>query len=98
MSIAIPQIGPATAANTAAAEKAYTVARELEAAFLTHMLTLAGVGDTPTAFGGGSGESQFSSFLVQEYATAMAKSGGIGLAEHIFNAMITAEDGHEHAR
>ena len=62
-------------------------AQELEANFLSEMLKSAGVGKTPEAFGGGEGESQFSSFLRMEQARAMAQAGGIGLAESIFESL-----------
>ena len=51
------------------------------------MLQAAGLGDTSETFGGGAGEDQFSSFLVQAQAEEMVKSGGIGLAEAIFDAL-----------
>lgn len=60
---------------------------ELEAAFLSEMLAHAGLGGTAGAFGGGIGQDQFASFLRQEQAMAMARRGGIGLAEHLFRAM-----------
>lgn len=56
----------------------------LEAHFLAEMLKFAGVGDARTEFGGGAGEEQFASFLRQEQASQMARSGGIGLAEMLF--------------
>ncbi|MFZ7091099.1 rod-binding protein [Primorskyibacter sp. 2E233] len=62
-------------------------AQELEASFLAEMLESAGVGKTPGGFGGGAGEDQFSSFLVQEQARAMAAKGGIGLAETLYQSM-----------
>jgi peptidoglycan hydrolase FlgJ len=62
-------------------------AEELEAAFLAEMLKPMGAAKTRDSFGGGVGEEQFSTFLVQEEARAMARSGGIGLAESIFQAM-----------
>lgn len=63
------------------------VARDLETVFLAEMLKNAGLGDTPKAFGGGSGEDQFSSFLATEYAKKISSSGGVGLAQHIFSAI-----------
>ncbi len=63
-------------------------AAELEAVFLAQMLKSAGVGKTSEAFGGGIGEEQFSSFLADQQARAFAQSGGVGLAEHIFKAMV----------
>ena len=62
-------------------------ATELEANFLAEMLKAAGVGKTPEAFGGGSGEDQFASFLRLEQAREMASAGGIGLAQSLFEAM-----------
>jgi Rod binding domain-containing protein len=64
-----------------------TAAQEMEATFLAEMLKSAGVGKTPSEFGGGAGEDQFGSFLRLEQARAMARAGGIGLGEAIFNAM-----------
>lgn len=59
----------------------------LEATFLAEMLKSAGLGQGAGAFGGGAGEDQFSSFLLHEQATAMARAGGIGLAETIYHAL-----------
>lgn len=63
------------------------VSKKLEATFLAEILKNAGFGKTSDAFGGGQGEDQFSSFLIQAQAERIAESGGIGLAEHIFNAL-----------
>ena len=62
-------------------------ARALEAAFLAEMLAYAGFGAAQEEFGGGIGETQFSSFLRQEQASLMVAHGGIGLAEQLFRAM-----------
>ena len=62
-------------------------AKELEAVFLAEMLKSAGFGKTSSEFGGGIGEEQFASFLTQQQAQAFSERGGVGLAEHIFNAM-----------
>lgn len=67
--------------------------QELEATFLAEMLKAAGLGESRSGFGGGTGEDQFSSFLVQEQARAMVKSGGIGLSEAIFEALKERENG-----
>ncbi|MCO6383714.1 MAG: rod-binding protein [Vannielia sp.] len=63
------------------------LAVELEASFLNEMLSQAGLGDVRESFGGGAGEEGFSSFLRQEQAMSMARHGGIGLAEHIFDSL-----------
>lgn len=68
-------------------------AEELEATFLSEMLSYSGLGEMKGAFGGGAGEAQFASFLRQEQARLMVGQGGIGLAELIFNSMARSEDG-----
>ncbi|MEO0944071.1 MAG: rod-binding protein [Pseudomonadota bacterium] len=67
-------------------------AKQLEASFLAEMLKSAGVGEARQSFGGGAGEDHFSGFLVQEYASATVKSGGIGLAETIYYALARKEN------
>ena len=62
-------------------------AEKLEAGFLAEMLKSAGLGKTSDHFGGGSGEDQFSSFLLQEQAMQMVRAGGIGLSESIFQSL-----------
>jgi Rod binding domain-containing protein len=93
------QIHPATAAPPAQPRAAlqsdplYRAAQELEATFLAEMLKSAGLGKVPDAFGGGAGEDQFASFLRTEQARAMARSGGIGLAESLFRSLQERSDG-----
>jgi peptidoglycan hydrolase FlgJ len=67
-------------------------ANDLEAAFLTEMLKSAGFGKSRESFGGGAGEDQFSSLLVQAQAEQMTLAGGIGLAESLFNALLETEN------
>jgi len=66
-------------------------ARDLEAAFLSEMLRHGGLGAPRENFGGGVGEDQFASLLRSEHARALAESGGIGLAESLFNALAARE-------
>jgi Rod binding domain-containing protein len=83
---AAPSANPAKAGPDAEA-RLRDSARQLEVAFLASMLDAAGAGAPRESFGGGIGEDQFSSFLVQSMAEAMVARGGIGLAESLFNAM-----------
>ena len=62
-------------------------AQELETNFLAEMLKSTGLGKTSGAFGGGTGEDQFASFLNQAHAREMVRAGGIGLAEVFFNTL-----------
>lgn len=61
---------------------------ELEARFLSEMLKAAGFAEPLEGFGGGVGEDQFSSFLRDMHSGALARAGGIGLAESIYRAMM----------
>ncbi|MFN3613753.1 MAG: rod-binding protein [Rubrimonas sp.] len=67
------------------------VAVNFEAMFLTQVLDLAGVGKSPEGFDGGHGEEAFRGHLLAEQGRLMAESGGIGLAEHVFQALLKRE-------
>lgn len=82
-------IRPAPASDASLTE----AARKLEASFLAEMLKAAKVGEPVEGWGGGIGEEQFASFLRQAQAEEMAKAGGIGLAESIFQALKDRADG-----
>ena len=81
----------ATSKQEAALQKA---AEDLEASFLAEMLKTAGFGKAQDALGGGEGEEQCSSCLVQAQAKSMVQAGGIGLAEHLFEALKERVDGN----
>lgn len=79
---------PVTASRVQEPDAALKVAaQKLEATFIAQMLKSAGLGQTRTSFGGGEGEDQFASFLLQAQADEMVKAGGIGLAESLFEAL-----------
>lgn len=81
------------AAGELADTKIMRAAQQLEATFLAEMLKHSGVGKSRDAMGGGVGEDQFGSFLRQAQAEEIAKSGGIGLAEHLFEALKEKSNG-----
>lgn len=91
----IETVGPATSvlqsgpAETAMREAALA----LETQFLKEMLTAAGLGESRGDFGGGAGEAQFSSFLVEAQAEQMARAGGIGLSQAIFELLVDRSGG-----
>lgn len=72
-------------------EQLRDASEKLEAGFLAEMLKASGLGKTPDTFGGGTGEDQFTSFLVQAQAEKLVEAGGIGLAEHIFQTLVEKE-------
>lgn len=79
-------------APTTKDEQLRELATKLEATFLAEMLKNAGFGAAREGFGGGIGEEQFSSFVVQNHARKLAETGGIGLAENIFHSLKGRED------
>jgi len=83
----------ATPAQPSTEDRLHQAARKLEAAFLSEMLKAAGFGAPRESFGGGAGEDQFASFLRQAQAENMVRAGGIGLAEHLFEALKERNDG-----
>lgn len=80
-----PAVSPAS--KSVSEDPLRKAAIDLEASFLTEMLKSAGLGKSRGEFGGGSGEDQFSSFLVRAQAEQIAKAGGIGLAESLYHAL-----------
>lgn len=82
---------PATAAGQPEdpkAGRARQAAVKLEASFLAEMLKAAGFGEQVNEFSGGTGEDQFASFYRMAVAERIAETGGLGLAEHFFRAMM----------
>lgn len=74
-----------------AARKAAT---EFEAVFLTTMLEGMFQGlKTDAPFGGGPAEKSYRSMLVGEYAGELARSGGIGIADHVYREILAAQEG-----
>lgn len=84
---AIPPVGSQPTTMSRQDQALREVAQQLEAGFLAEMLKSAGLGKTSDHFGGGAGEDQFGSFLLQEQAMQMVKAGGIGLSESLFHAL-----------
>lgn len=78
----MPAAQPATAARGM-----HQAAEDLEATFIAEMLKPMGAAAPREEFGGGAGEDQFSSFLVEQEARAMARHGGIGLGEAIYRSL-----------
>ena len=83
----LPPVGSHAPATSPQDKALRDVAQKLEASFLAEMLKSAGLGKTSDHFGGGAGEDQFGSFLLQEQAMQLVKAGGIGLSESLFHAL-----------
>jgi peptidoglycan hydrolase FlgJ len=70
-------------------EKARSAARDFESMFLNSMFQqmFTGIdGDGP--FGGSGALRVWRSFLTDQYAKTFAKSGGVGIADHVYDALL----------
>jgi flagellar protein FlgJ len=73
--------------------RARAQATDFEAVFLTTMFNqmFTGIdGDGP--FGGGGAAGVWRSFLSDEYGKSFAKVGGIGIADHVYRALLTQQE------
>lgn len=68
-------------------------AEEFEAVFLSQMLShmFSGI-ETNEMFGGGEGEQMYKSMMVDEYGKIIARTGGIGVADHVKAEMIRLQE------
>lgn len=69
----------------------HKTAQDFEAAVLAELLRFAGAGQPRSDFGGGVGEDQFASVLLDAQAARMAASGGIGLAEIVLRGLLAQD-------
>jgi Rod binding domain-containing protein len=74
--------------------KARHAAQEFEAVFLNAMLQpMVSATKTEGPFGGGPAGEVWKSLLTDEYAKSFAAAGGIGIAKHVYSALIAAQEG-----
>jgi peptidoglycan hydrolase FlgJ len=85
-----PQLDPKMSAGNAG--KARAAAEGFETVFLNSMLQqmFANVGEGP--FSGGPGAGVWRSFLTDEYAKSIVKSGGIGIADHVQRELLAQQE------
>ncbi|MCU0837568.1 MAG: rod-binding protein [Rhodospirillales bacterium] len=83
---AIPKTGNPAALRAAA--------EEFEGVFLAQMLApmfTAIAAEAP--FGGGHAEETWRSLQIEEFGKAIARAGGIGLADHVYREMLALQEG-----
>lgn len=74
-------------------ERIRKVAEEFEAVFLGQMLKpMFANTAAEKPFGGGSAEEMWRSLQVDEYGKALARSGGIGIADNVFREMLKLQE------
>ncbi|MGE0408843.1 MAG: rod-binding protein [Amphiplicatus sp.] len=79
----------ASLAYPGAPQRIAAAAQEFEALVVKELLApLFNSAETPSLTGGGSAEKTFASLLQDEYAKAIAKRGGFGVADSVKAALI----------
>jgi flagellar protein FlgJ len=82
--------------SPAANKKIKDAAQQFESVFLTNMFEemFAGVQEQegPLGAGEGQGQSAWRSMLTEEYANTIAKSGGIGIADHVQRELLALQE------
>jgi peptidoglycan hydrolase FlgJ len=70
-------------------EQAQAVAQQFERMFITEMLQpmFSGI-ETDGPFGGGQGEDVFRPMLLDQYADAVARGGGVGIADSVLKEIL----------
>lgn len=97
-SISTPGLTPAAQAKVLSREariraEAKEVATSFESLFLSQMFEHMTSGlDVDPTFGGGPGEKAFRSLLNSEYATSIAKAGGVGIADPIYREILELQE------
>ena len=79
--------------SEASMAKAKAASQDFEAVFLNTMFQqmFTGLqGDGP--FGGSGATGVWRSFLTDEYSKSFAKSGGIGIADHVYSALLKQQE------
>lgn len=79
--------------STGPLQQAKAAAEDFEAVFLNQMLSQMFTGiDGEGPFGGGAGTEIWRSFLSEEYAKSFARTGGIGIADHVYPVLLAQQE------
>lgn len=81
--------GAPNVADVKTREQAQAVAQQFERLFITEMLQpmFSGI-ETDGPFGGGPGEDVFRPMLLDQYADAVARGGGVGIADSVLKEIL----------
>ncbi|HEX5212011.1 MAG TPA: flagellar assembly peptidoglycan hydrolase FlgJ [Pseudolabrys sp.] len=75
--------------------KAHKAAQDFEAVFLNSMFQHMFTGiDGEGPFGGKGATGMWRSVLTDQYAKSIAKAGGIGIADHVYQSLIAHQEVH----
>ena len=87
----LPQVGGRHAATNM--QQVRKVAQDFESVFISQMIKPMFENTTAEApFGGGSSEKIWRDMQVEEYGKAIAKNGGIGIADSVMKEMLKMQE------
>ena len=88
---------PATSLSPAQQAKTWESAKSFEAMALNEMLApmFATADNSRSLFGGGEGEQTWRPMMVSEMAKSIAASGGLGLAQPIYQQMLRLQEARQ---
>ena len=93
---ALARFQPSPAENAVSLKQARRAAEEFEALFISEMLAPVFESiDTGGLFGGGQGEKIYRSMMVEEYGKAIAKAGGIGIADTVQREILRMQENQQ---
>ncbi len=96
LTTALDRFQPSPAENAVSLKQAKRAAEEFEALFISEMLSPVFENlDTGGLFGGGQGEKIYRSLMVQEYGKAIAKAGGIGIADTVQREILRMQENQQ---
>jgi Rod binding domain-containing protein len=73
-------------------QRARDQAQEFESVFLTTFVQQMFSGlDTDSPFSGGHAEGIYQSMMSEQYASSIARSGGIGIADHVYAEIMKSQ-------
>jgi Rod binding domain-containing protein len=92
--LATPPGAPRGPSAAMSPQRLREAARDFEAFYLSRALEpmFEGLSSEPP-FGGSTGEDMWRSLLIDEYGKAIAKAGGIGIADAIVRELIAVQEG-----
>ena len=82
-------------AAVAGKTRAHAAAQDFEAVFLNSMFQHMFTGiDGEGPFGGDGATGVWRSVLTDQYAKAIAKAGGVGIADHVYRSLMAQQEIH----
>ena len=80
--------------SPSALRKTKDAAKQFESVFLTNMFEemFAGIDEQEGPLSAGPSQSAWRSMLTEEYANTIAKSGGVGVADHVQRELIALQE------